>query len=125
MFDLGKRAIMEASADDFHKVPGPQVIRSIAVHFEDGSISQAGDKNRIMRQSGAYFEKGDHELAPEWFPGRERKTARYLYARKQHRSRASPCIIGPDISEEGERESCPSSYLNLKNEIIQISGPVL
>jgi hypothetical protein len=40
IFDLGKRAIMEASADDFHKVPGPQVIRSIAAHFEDRSISQ-------------------------------------------------------------------------------------
>jgi hypothetical protein len=31
---------MEESSDDFHKMLGPQVIRSLGAHFEDGSISQ-------------------------------------------------------------------------------------
>jgi hypothetical protein len=56
--DLEKRAIMEASADDFHTVPGPQVIRSIAAHVKDGSISQ-----QVMR-TGSCVSPG-HTLKKE------------------------------------------------------------
>jgi hypothetical protein len=117
---------MEASADDFHKVPGPQVIRSIAAHFEDGSISQ-----QVMR-IGSCVSPG-HTLKKETMNWRlsgfqrRRGRPRGIYMPVDGTAR-STSLYSRRLIIFGERSKRNISILVLEfwcTRLFQMSGPIL